>query len=127
MSGQAFPHPLYRPVVLEPAYADASAYLFGPMLAANRAQVRRLAKQRIITPGCADSKLAALDQIEEFLIRIFGVGGTDDNQILPGNRTGEGVVGLAIGEAGNDFAFSGRQLVQQGPCFHFKKAQALTV
>ena len=64
MSGHAFPHPIYRRVVLEPAYADASAYLFGPMLAANRAHVRMLAKQRIITPGCADSILAALDQIE---------------------------------------------------------------
>ena len=29
MSGHAFPHPIYRRVVLEPAYADASAYLFG--------------------------------------------------------------------------------------------------
>ena len=35
MSGQAFPHPIYRRIVLEPAYADASAYLFGPMLAAS--------------------------------------------------------------------------------------------
>jgi len=66
-----FPHPLYRQIVLEPAYDDASRYLFGPMLAANRAHVRMLARQEIIQPECAQKILQALDEVEEMGIEAF--------------------------------------------------------
>jgi argininosuccinate lyase len=59
-----FPHPLYRQIVLEPAYADASRYLFAPMLAANRAHIGMLAEQGIVTNTCAGAVLEALNQIE---------------------------------------------------------------
>lgn len=59
-----FPHPLYRRIVLEPAYADASAYLFAPMLAAHRAHVRMLARQGILSAPCAEAILAAVAQVE---------------------------------------------------------------
>lgn len=60
----AFPHPLYRQIVLEPAYADASAYLFAPMLAAHRAHIHMLTQQGILSAACADAILAAIAQIE---------------------------------------------------------------
>lgn len=59
-----FPHPLYRQTVLEPAYAEAAAYLFTPMLAAHRAHVHMLAQQGILSATCADAILAAVDQVE---------------------------------------------------------------
>lgn len=66
-----FPHPLYRQIVLEPAYDDASRYLFAPMLAANRAHVRMLARQDIIRPECAGKILQALDDIEKMGVKAF--------------------------------------------------------
>lgn len=59
-----FPHPLYRQIVLEPAYADAARYLFVPMLAANSAHIVMLAEQGIVTAACAQAVMAALKQIE---------------------------------------------------------------
>ncbi len=66
-----FPHPLYRAIVLEPAYADASRYLFAPMLAANRAHVRMLARQGIIDPACMDKIVVAIDEIERMGVDAF--------------------------------------------------------
>ncbi|MEO6061695.1 MAG: argininosuccinate lyase [Thermoflexales bacterium] len=67
----SFPHPLYRAIVLEPAYADASRYLFAPMLAANRAHVRMLARQGIIDTTCMEKIVAAIDEIERMGIGAF--------------------------------------------------------
>ncbi|MBX7212499.1 MAG: argininosuccinate lyase [Thermoflexales bacterium] len=66
-----FPHPLYRRLVLEPTYAGASRHLFEPMLAANRAHVRMLARQGLIEPACRDRILEALKTIEDMGIEAF--------------------------------------------------------
>lgn len=55
-----FPHPLYSRHVLQPAYADAQAHLFGPMLAAHEAHTVMLAEQGIITQKNAQALLAAI-------------------------------------------------------------------
>ena len=64
-SPSAFPHPLYARYVLQPAYQDAAAYLYGPMLAANRAHVVMLARQAIISRENGRALLAALEQVEQ--------------------------------------------------------------
>lgn len=61
----AFPHPVYLQQVLKPAYQGASAHLFEPMLAANRAHVVMLARQKIISIANAKALLAAIAQVEE--------------------------------------------------------------
>ena len=66
-----FHHPLYRRLVLEPTYANASRYLFGPMLAANRAHARMLARQGLIGEACRDRILDALARIEALGIGAF--------------------------------------------------------
>lgn len=64
-TGNAFPHPLYRDHVLRPAYEGATAHLFGPMLAANRAHVIMLAHQGVMQPDNARALLVAIAQVEE--------------------------------------------------------------
>lgn len=59
-----FPHPLYRDVVLKPAYEGASSHLFSAMLAANRAHVVMLARQEIITRENARALLGAIAEVE---------------------------------------------------------------
>jgi argininosuccinate lyase len=61
---RSFPHPKYRDYVLKPAYQGASAHLFAPMMAANRAHVVMLARQGIITAENARSLLDAIAQVE---------------------------------------------------------------
>lgn len=60
-----FPHPVYARHVLQPAYQDAAEYLYGPMLAANRAHVVMLARQGIISQENARALLVALGQVEQ--------------------------------------------------------------
>ncbi|MCB0045254.1 MAG: argininosuccinate lyase [Caldilineaceae bacterium] len=45
----SFPHPIYSQHVLQPAYRDAQAYLFEPMLAAHEAQAVMLTRCGIIS------------------------------------------------------------------------------
>jgi argininosuccinate lyase len=59
-----FPHPAYSKYVLQPAYQSASAHLYQPMLAANRAHVVMLACQKIISRENARALLQALAQVE---------------------------------------------------------------
>ncbi len=61
----AFPHSHYLQHVLKPAYQGASAHLFAPMLAANRAHVVMLARQNIISNANAQALLQAIAQVEE--------------------------------------------------------------
>jgi len=61
---QSFPHPIYMQHVLQPAYQGATAHLFEPMLAANKAHVVMLARQGIITQENAQALLAAIMQVE---------------------------------------------------------------
>jgi argininosuccinate lyase len=58
-----FPHPLYGLHVLQPAYADAQAYLFAPMLAAHEAHTVMLAEQKIISRENARALLGAVAQL----------------------------------------------------------------
>ncbi len=60
----SFPHPAYAKHVLKPAYRSASAYLFEPMLAANKAHVVMLCRQQIISVDNATAILEAIEQIE---------------------------------------------------------------
>lgn len=61
----AFPHPIYSQTVLQPAYDDAQAYLFEPMLAAHEAHAIMLAEQEIITRENAAAILGAVAHIRE--------------------------------------------------------------
>lgn len=63
-----FPHPIYSQHVLQPAYADAQALLFEPMLAAHEAHAVMLAECGIITPANA---VAIIDAVA--LIRADGI------------------------------------------------------
>ena len=63
-TSSSFPHPIYRDHVLIPAYEGASAHLFEPMLAANKAHAIMLAKQQIISAENARAILNAIDEIE---------------------------------------------------------------
>jgi argininosuccinate lyase len=65
MATSAFPHPEYERSVLRPAYDDAVANLFAPMLAAHEAHVVVLAECAIITPANAAALLAALTQVRD--------------------------------------------------------------
>lgn len=58
-----FPHPLYSHHVLQPAYDDAQAYLFEPMLAAHEAHALMLAECNIISQANAAAILQAVAQI----------------------------------------------------------------
>lgn len=58
-----FPHPIYSRHVLQPAYADAQAYLFAPMLAAHEAHAVMLAECGIITPANAAALTRAIAAI----------------------------------------------------------------
>ncbi len=60
-----FPHPTYSQTVLQPAYDDAQAYLFEPMLAAHEAHAIMLAEQKIITQENARAILKAVAHIRE--------------------------------------------------------------
>lgn len=60
-----FPHPLYSHHVLQPAYADAQAFLFGPMLAAHEAHTVMLAECNIISRENAMALLQAVAQLAE--------------------------------------------------------------
>lgn len=60
----AFPHPLYDKYVLQPAFEDAKAYLYHPMLAANRAHVVMLRHGGIISRENAKALIEALGQVE---------------------------------------------------------------
>jgi argininosuccinate lyase len=59
----SFPHPEYSQHVLLPAYRDAQAYLFEPMLAANEAHASMLAKCGIISEENAAAILSAVAEI----------------------------------------------------------------
>jgi argininosuccinate lyase len=59
----SFPHPVYSQHVLQPAYADAQAYLFAPMLAAHEAHAVMLAECGVITPANAAAIVAAVASI----------------------------------------------------------------
>lgn len=63
MTQPAFPHPIYDQHVLRPAYEDAQAYLFEPMLAAHEAHTVVLAEACTITPANAQALLAAIAQV----------------------------------------------------------------
>ena len=63
MTDIRFPHPEYERTVLQPAYADAAAYLFAPMLAAHEAHAVMLAECGIITPANARALLQAVAQV----------------------------------------------------------------
>ncbi|MCB0060715.1 MAG: argininosuccinate lyase [Caldilineaceae bacterium] len=58
-----FPHPIYSHHVLQPAYADAQAYLFEHMLAAHEAHAIMLAECNIITPENTKAILDAVAQL----------------------------------------------------------------
>ena len=58
-----FPHPVYSATVLQPAYADAQAYLFAPMLAAHEAHAIMLAECKIISRANAAAILEAVQKI----------------------------------------------------------------
>ncbi|MCB0104490.1 MAG: hypothetical protein KDE53_01230, partial [Caldilineaceae bacterium] len=58
-----FPHPLYSRHVLQPAYHDAQAYLFDPMLAAHEAHAIMLAECNIISQENAVAILRAVANI----------------------------------------------------------------
>ncbi len=60
----SFPHPVYSRHVLQPAYRDAQAQLFEPMLAAHQAHALMLAEQGIISRENAAAILAAVAQIQ---------------------------------------------------------------
>ena len=60
----SFPHPVYDRHVLRPAYQDAQAQLFQPMLAAHQAHALMLAEQGIISPENAAAILAAVARIQ---------------------------------------------------------------
>ena len=64
-SASLFPHPIYARHVLQPAYLDAAAYLFEPMLAANYAHVVMLAETKIISRENALALLEALAVVEQ--------------------------------------------------------------
>jgi len=55
-----FPHPIYSQHVLQPAYADAQALLFEPMLAAHEAHAVMLAECGIITQANAAALVKAV-------------------------------------------------------------------
>lgn len=58
-----FPHPTYSRHVLQPAYADAQALLFEPMLQAHEAHAAMLAECGIITPANAAAIVRAVATI----------------------------------------------------------------
>ncbi len=58
-----FPHPFYSQTVLQPAYDDAQAYLFDPMLAAHEAHAIMLAECDIITRDNAAAIIEAVAEI----------------------------------------------------------------
>ena len=58
-----FPHPIYSQHVLQPAYTDAQALLFEPMLAAHEAHAVMLAECGIITPANAAAIVKAVASI----------------------------------------------------------------
>ncbi len=60
-----FPHPLYEKFVLQPAFQDATAYYFEPMMAANFAHAVMLYRCDVITLENAQALLAALRQVED--------------------------------------------------------------
>lgn len=60
-----FPHPTYSRTVLQPAYADAQAHLFAPMLAAHEAHALMLFECGIITRENAAAIVAAVAQIRQ--------------------------------------------------------------
>ncbi len=59
----SFPHPAYSQHVLQPAYADAQAYLFEPMLDAHEAHALMLAECGIITAENAAAIIRAVAAI----------------------------------------------------------------
>ena len=59
----SFPHPAYSQHVLQPAYADAQAYLFEPMLDAHEAHAVMLAECGIITAENAAAIIRAVAAI----------------------------------------------------------------
>jgi len=59
-----FPHPIYSRHVLQPAYADAQAFLFTPMLAAHEAHTVMLAECNIISQENAAAILHAVAQVK---------------------------------------------------------------
>lgn len=66
-----FPHPVYSRHVLQPAYADAQAFLFTPMLAAHEAHTIMLAECNIISQENAVAILQAVAQIEATGVDAF--------------------------------------------------------
>lgn len=60
-----FPHPTYSRTVLQPAYRDAQAYLYGPMLAAHEAHALMLAHCQIISQDNARAILRAVAHLRE--------------------------------------------------------------
>ncbi|MBX3014405.1 MAG: argininosuccinate lyase [Caldilineaceae bacterium] len=66
-----FPHPVYSRHVLQPAYADAQAFLFAPMLAAHEAHAIMLAECNIISHENAVAILQAVAQLEAATVDAF--------------------------------------------------------
>lgn len=66
-----FPHPIYSQTVLQPAYADAQAYLFDPMLSAHEAHAIMLAEQRIISRENTAAILKAVALIRKQGVESF--------------------------------------------------------
>jgi argininosuccinate lyase len=63
-SNPDFPHPLYAEHVLKPSFADARAWLFDLMIAANKAHVVMLTEQGILSTEDGAALLRALTQVE---------------------------------------------------------------
>ena len=45
---------------------------------------------------------SALDEVEQFLVRFFIMGGGDDDQVLAGDRSRKGMIGLTVGKTPSD-------------------------
>lgn len=60
-----FPHPVYSRHVLQPAYDDAQAHLFRPMLAAHEAHALALGEAGVISPENVQAILAAVATIRQ--------------------------------------------------------------
>ena len=92
----AFPHPLYRKYVLEPAFRDASDYHFEDMIRANRAHVIMLQDCGVISAENAKALINGLKQIHAEGIESF--------QYQPGvEDLFFAVEGRLIDEVGSDF------------------------
>jgi argininosuccinate lyase len=76
VSNLDFPHPLYAEHVLKPSFADARAWLFDLMMAANKAHVVMLTEHGILSTEDGAALLRALTQVE--------VEGVEARQYEPG-------------------------------------------